>query len=40
MGTAGFRKTLTITGTLLSGGISIGLISVVSEIAEAAKALN
>jgi hypothetical protein len=35
MGTAGFRKTLAIISTLLSGGISIGLISVVPQTAGA-----
>jgi hypothetical protein len=35
MGTAGFIKTLAIFGTLLSGGISIGLIRVIPQTAGA-----
>jgi hypothetical protein len=35
MDTSRFRKTLTIIGALLTGGLGIGLISVVPETAEA-----
>jgi hypothetical protein len=40
MKTANIRKTLTIIGALFTGGIGIGLVSMVPETAEAGLTMN